>query len=137
MPINNSDELRQLLRDTKVIAVVGFSDRPNRPSNEIGRLLQQWGYRVYPVNPEIDGEVDGMKILDTLEEVPEHIDLVNVFRRPQFLPGVVKDAIEVGADAVWVQLGLSSDEAAQMAEDAGLKYVEDRCIKIDYARLIR
>ena len=137
MPINNSDELRQLLRDTKVIAVVGFSDRPNRPSNEIGRLLQQWGYRVYPVNPEIDAVVDGMKILDSLEEVPEHIDLVNVFRRPQFLPGVVKDAIEVGADAVWVQLGLSSDEAAQMAEDARLKYVEDRCIKIDYARLMR
>ena len=64
MPMNNSDELRQLLRDTKVIAVVGFSDRPNRPSNEIGRLLQQWGYRVYPVNPEIDAVVDGMKILD-------------------------------------------------------------------------
>lgn len=137
MPINNSQQLRQMLTQSKVIAVVGFSDRPGRPSHDIGRMLQQWGYRVYPINPEVDGVIDGMKILDSLDEVPEHIDIVNVFRRPQFLPGVVDDAIRVGASSVWVQLGLSSDEAAQKAEDAGLQYVEDRCIKIDYYHLMR
>lgn len=137
MLIDTNDELREMLRDAKVIAVVGFSDRVGRPSNEIGRMLQRWGYRVYPVNPEIDGEVDGMTILDSLADVPEPIDIVNVFRRSQFIPGVVEDAIKVGAKGVWVQLGLTSEEGAAMAESAGLKYVEDRCIKIDYMYLMR
>lgn len=137
MPINDPNQLRDLLTNAKVIAVVGFSNRPDRASNEIGRMLQRWGYRVYPVNPDIDDVVDGMKILDSLDEVPEPIDIVNVFRRSQFLPGVVDDAIRVNAKAVWVQLGLSNPEAAQKAETAGLSYVEDRCIKIDYYRFIR
>jgi len=137
MLIETNDELREMLSDAEVIAVVGFSDREGRPSNEIGRLLQKWGYRVYPVNPEIDGEVDGMTILDSLADVPEPIDIVNVFRRSQFIPGVVEDAINVGAKGVWVQLGLVSEEGAAMAESAGLKYVEDRCIKIDYMYLMR
>lgn len=137
MPIDEPEALRKMLADAKVIAVVGFSNRKGRPSYDIGRLLQKWGYRVYPVNPEIDDVVDGMKILDSLDEVPEHIDIVNVFRRSQFLPGVVADAIRVGADNVWVQMGLESEEAASMAEAAGLGYVEDRCIKVDYLRLVR
>lgn len=136
MPIDDPESLRKMLTESKVIAVVGFSNRTGRPSYDIGRLLQQWGYRVYPVNPEIDDVVDGMKILDSLDEVPEHIDIVNVFRRSQFLPGVVAEAIRVGADNVWVQMGLESEEAAQMAEAAGLGYVEDRCIKVDYMRLV-
>jgi predicted CoA-binding protein len=138
MPIHDSAGLRDLLTSARVIAVVGMSDRTDRPSNQIGRLLPQWGYRIYPVNPDIAGkEIDGMKVLPSLDAVPEHIDIVNVFRRAQFIPEVVEDAIKVGAEAVWVQLGIVNDAAAQRAEEAGLKYVQDRCIKIDYFRLIK
>ena len=129
--------IRSILADVKTIALVGVTDSPVRASYIVTRYLLAKGYRVYPINPDIDGEIDGMKILDSLDKVPEHIDIVNVFRRPMFLPGVVDDALRVGAGAVWVQLGLSNPEAAQKAEAANLTYVEDRCIKIDYYRFIR
>ncbi len=138
MPMDDRSELRSLLTESRVIAVVGMSDRGDRPSHQIGRLLKKWGYTVYPVNPEIAGqEIDGMKVLASLDEVPEPIDIVNVFRRAQYIPEVVEAAIAAKAPAVWVQLGIVNDAAAQRAEEAGLKYVQDRCIKIDYLRLVK
>lgn len=138
MPVTHDADLRSLLTDSRVIAVVGMSDDPTRPSNSIGRLLKRWGYHVYPVNPECNVDfIDGMKVLNSLAEVPEPIDIVNVFRRAPFIPAVVEAAIEVGARAMWVQLGIVNNDAARRAEQAGLVYVQDRCIKIDYMRLVR
>ena len=136
MTLSTDDELRSLLTDARVIAVVGMSDRPGRISKSIGLMLRDWGYTIYPVNPQVHSDIDGLKVYETLAEVPEPIDIVNVFRLSAYLPGVVEEAIAVGAKAVWAQLGIWSDEAEQMALAAGLPMVQDRCIKIDYMRLI-
>jgi len=128
--------IQRVLHHAKTIAVVGLSPNELRASYFVGYYLRRHGYTVIPVNPR-ETEILGQRCYPSLVDVPVPIDIVNVFRRPQFLPGVVDDAIRVGADSVWVQLGLSSDEAAQKAEGAGLRYVEDRCIKIDYYNLIR
>lgn len=134
MTINDNDSLRQLLEDAKVIAVVGHSDKPSRTSYRIAQYLRAAGYKVYPVNPTVD-EIDGEKSYASLDAIPEAIDIVDVFRRSEFLEGVVADAARVGAKAVWGQLGVRDDKAAAKAEEAGLDMVMDRCIKVDHARL--
>jgi predicted CoA-binding protein len=136
MPTHNTDELRKLLKDAKVIAVVGHSDQPFRTSYSIGRYLVGAGYKVYPVNPTIR-EVDGDRAYATLADVPEPIDIVNVFRRAEYLDGVVDDAVAVKAKAVWAQLGVVDNEAARKAEEAGLTMVMDRCIMVDHRMLMR
>jgi predicted CoA-binding protein len=118
-----------------VIAVVGHSDKPYRTSYEIGHYLREAGYKVYAVNPTIQ-EVDGERAYPTLADVPESIDIVNVFRRSEYLQEIVADAVAVGAKAVWAQLGVVDDAAAQKAEAAGLQMVMDRCIKVDHGMLI-
>lgn len=130
-----TNELSDLLKSARVIAVVGYSDRPHRTSNNIGNYLRHAGYRVYPVNPTIS-EVDGLRAYASLGEVPEPIDIVNVFRRAEFLGAVVDDAIAVKAKAVWAQLGVVDHEAATRAEQAGLQMVMDRCIMVDHRMLI-
>jgi hypothetical protein len=135
MPTNNDKELKELLSSARVIAVVGHSDKPYRTSYEIAQYLRRAGYTVYPVNPILD-EIDGQKCYASLSEVPESIDIVDVFRRSEYLPGVVEDAIAAGAKAVWAQLGVHDSQAAERAEQAGLKMVMDRCIKVDHARLM-
>jgi uncharacterized protein len=132
----NDDAVRELLRNARVIAVVGHSDRPQRTSYQIAQFLKRVGYTVYAVNPTIT-MVDGEKSYPSLDDVPEPIDIVDVFRRSEYLSGVVDDAIAAGAKAVWAQLGVSDAEAGRKAEAAGLDIVMDRCIKVEYARLLR
>jgi predicted CoA-binding protein len=133
--INNRNELRRILTEAKVIAVVGHSDRPNRTSYRIGAYLREAGYRVYAVNPTIS-TVDGARAYASLAEVPEPIDIVNVFRRAEYLDQVVDQAIAVGAKAVWAQLGVVDAAAAQKAEAAGLDMVMDRCIMVDHSMVM-
>ncbi len=128
--------LRDLLTTSKVIAVVGHSDRPFRTSYQIAAYLRQAGYKVYPVNPEVS-TIDGQPCYASLADVPEPIDVVNVFRRSQFLVDVVEQSAAVHAKAVWAQLGVESDEAAKIAEAAHLPLVMDACIKVEHRRLIR
>jgi predicted CoA-binding protein len=132
------DELRKLLTGSKVIAVVGLSANPDRPSNQVAFYLHHQGYRLFGVNPECEqDEVFGVPVLASLDQVPEPIDIVDVFRRPEHTPGVAREAVAVGARALWLQMGITSPEARAIAEDAGLAYVEDRCLKVDHARLLR
>jgi predicted CoA-binding protein len=126
---------RELLQSAKVIAVVGFSDDPNRTSHQIGKFLMRVGYTVYPVNPTVK-EIDGVKVYPTLADVPEPIDIVNVFRRSEYLSGVVDEAIAVNARAVWAQLGVYDPAAADKAAQAGLDMIMDTCIKVSYNTLI-
>jgi predicted CoA-binding protein len=131
------EELRDLLLDTKVIAVVGLSANPDRPSNQVAWYLHHQGYRLFGVNPACpEPEVFGVPMLPSLDQVSEPIDLVDVFRRPEYTPQVAREAVAAGAGAVWLQLGIRSDEARAVATEAGLRYVEDRCLKVEHARLL-
>ena len=131
------EALRQLLLDAKVIAVVGLSANPDRASNQVAWYLHHQGYRLFGINPaSSEPEVNGIPMLATLDEVPEPIDIVDVFRRPEHTPEVARAAVAAGARALWLQLGIASDEARAIATEAGLRYVEDRCLKVDHSRLL-
>ncbi|MBN2472316.1 MAG: CoA-binding protein [Anaerolineae bacterium] len=136
MPLLMDDnDLRDLLRNARVIAVVGHSDNPERTSYQIAAYLRRAGYRVIPVNPTVD-EIDGDKSYPTLADIPERVDIVDVFRRAEHLAGIVEEAAAIRAGAVWGQLEVASEEAALAAETTGLPLVMDRCIKIEHRRLI-
>ena len=136
MPLTADADIAQLLTETRTIALVGASDRPDRPSYRVMRVLQDWGYRVLPVNPQITGEhVHGEYVWRELSQIGEPIDLVDIFRRPQAAGEAVDEAIAAGAKAVWLQIGVINEEAAARAEAAGLKVVMDRCPKIEIPRL--
>jgi uncharacterized protein len=131
------EELRDLLRQARVIAVVGLSANPDRPSNQVAWYLHHQGYRLFGVNPRCPvPEVFGVPLLPSLDQVPEPVDVVDVFRRPEYAPEVAREAVAVGARALWLQAGIRSAEARAIAEDGGLAYVEDRCLKVDHARLL-
>jgi len=136
LSVQDTDTLRDILASAKVIAVVGYSDKPHRTSYQIGGFLKRVGYKVYAVNPTVES-IDGETCYPSLAAVPEPIDIVNVFRRSEYLQGVVDDAIAVGAKVVWAQLGVVDDWAAKAAVDAGLQVVMDRCIKVEYGRLVK
>ncbi len=136
MPLVHDEDIAQLLAETRTIALIGASDRPDRPSWGVMKYLQDRGYRVIPVNPQITGEhVHGEYVWRELAQIGEPIDIVDVFRRPQAAGEAVDEAIAVGAKAVWMQLGVINEEAAQRAEAAGLKVVMDRCPAIEIPRL--
>jgi predicted CoA-binding protein len=136
MPLTRADDIAELLRNSRTIAVVGASDRADRASHGVMGFLQRHGYRVLPVNPQIAGErVHGETVAGNLKELAEPIDIVDIFRRPQAAGEAVDEAIAVGAKAVWLQLGIVNEEAAERAEAAGLKVVMDQCIKIEIVRL--
>jgi uncharacterized protein len=120
-------ELRQILAETKTIAVVGLSDRPERPSYGVASYLQGQGYRIIPVNPNLS-EVLGEQAYPSLRDIPEPVDVVDVFRRSEFVPGVVEEAIAIGAKVIWLQLGVIHEEAAAQAEAAGLTVVRNNCM---------
>jgi predicted CoA-binding protein len=124
----------ELLRAARVIAVVGLSSDEFRPSHGVAEYLQRAGYRIIPVNPN-ETEVLGEKAYARLEDVPEKIDIVDVFRRSQYVRGVVDSAINVGAKAVWMQEGVEDEEAAGVARAAGLDVVMDRCILKEHRSL--
>ena len=127
--------MRQVLQQAQVIAVVGHSDKPGRTSYRIAQFLRQVGYRVYAVNPTV-AEIDGQPCYGSLGQVPEPIDIVNVFRRADYLPDIVEEAIATNAKTLWAQLGINHPAAAQAAQAAGLNVVMDACIKIEHRRLI-
>jgi uncharacterized protein len=126
-------ERLQIIQNFESVALVGVSANPIRSSNFVASYLVRTPFRTYPVNPAYD-EVLGIKTYDTLHDLPEVPDIVDVFRRHEAIPEVVDQAIEVGAKVVWLQLGLRHEEAAQKAVDAGLLVVQDRCLKIEHAR---
>ena len=123
----------RILRESESVALVGVSANPIRSSNFVASYLVRTDFRVYPVNPMYD-EVLGLRCYPSLADLPEAPDIVDVFRREDQLPGVVDEAIAVGAKVVWFQLGLRHDEAARTAVEAGLGVVQDRCLKIEHAR---
>ena len=136
MPIDDDLSLAALLAGSRTIAVVGASDRPERASFGVMRFLLDRGWRVLPVNPRLSGgEILGQAVRSGLSEIDEPIDIVDVFRRSEEAGGVVDEAIDAGAKAVWLQLGVIDEAAAERAEAEGLQVVMDRCIKIDAARL--
>lgn len=126
--------LHDLLAAARTIAVVGHSDKPYRDSYIIARYLRAAGYVVYPVNPNLH-TLNGEQVYSDLRQVPERIDIVNVFRRAEHLPAVVEEAIAVGARAVWGQFGVMHPAAEARAAAAGLAVVVDRCIKVEHQRL--
>ena len=123
----------QILREAKTIAVVGASPKPERPSHGVMRYLLEQGYRVIPVRPRDCDEVLGIPCVATLSELDEHVDLVDVFRRPEYTPDVAHEAVAIGAGALWLQLGIVSAEARAIAEAGGLDYVEDACTMVVHA----
>jgi uncharacterized protein len=136
MPLTTDEEIAELLTETNTIALMGASDRPDRPSYGVMKYLQDQGYRVLPVNPTITGEhVHGEFVWRDLFQIGEQIDLVDIFRNSKDAAEAVDQAIAVGASAVWMQLGVINEEAAARAEEAGLKVVMDRCPAIDIPRL--
>jgi predicted CoA-binding protein len=127
------EERLKIIRNAGSVALVGVSANPIRSSNFVAAYLVRTSLRTYPVNPVYD-EVLGQRSYPSLADLPEVPDIVDIFRRPEAIPGVVEEAIEVGARVVWFQLGLRHDKAAQRAIDAGLEVVQDRCLKIEHAR---
>lgn len=126
-------ERLQIIQNYESVALVGVSANPIRSSNFVASYLLRTPFRTYPVNPAYE-EVLGQECYPTLFDLPEVPDIVDVFRRPEAIPEVVEQAISVGAKVVWLQLGLRHDEAARKAIDAGLRVVQDRCLKIEHAR---
>jgi uncharacterized protein len=126
----------EILREARTIAVVGASPRPTRPSHGVMRYLLEQGYRAIPVRPLDCDEVLGVPCVASLADIDEPIDLVDVFRRPEFCPDVAREAVAVGARALWLQLGIVSPEARAIAAAAGLDYVEDECTAIVHDREI-
>lgn len=132
----DDQRLKQLLSEAKTIAVVGVSDNPNKTANQIAEYLLRVGYTVIPVNPMLE-EWNGRKAYPSVESIPGRIDIVDVFRRSEFLAGVAEDAVRHGdVGLVFNQLGLSSPEAEKIVRDAGLNYVENRCLYVEHARLL-
>lgn len=136
MPLTSPDAIRALLLETRTIALVGASDRPDRASYGVMQALLDHGYDVTPVNPMLTGKsLLGRAVVSALKDVAGPIDMVDIFRNSEAAGEVVDAAIDAGAKSVWMQLGVINDEAAERAEAAGLKVVMDRCPKIELARL--
>lgn len=132
----DDQRLQQLLSEAKTIAVVGVSNNPNKTANQIAEYLLRVGYTVIPVNPTLD-EWNGRTVYPSVESIPGRIDIVDVFRRNEFLAGVAEDAVRHGdVGLVFNQLGLTSPEAERIVTEAGLDYIENRCIYVEHARLI-
>ena len=132
----SADEIRDLLAGSRTVAVVGLSDRPYRTSHSIARSLQGFGFRIFPVNPNLRGPVLGEEPYDLVEEIPEPVDIVDVFRSSEKVMPTARDAVAAGAKALWMQSGVVNEEAASYAKDHGLTVVMDRCIMVDYASLV-
>ena len=131
-----SEEIRDLLSNSKTIAVVGLSDKPWRPSHGVSEYMQTQGYRIIPVNPNLT-EVLGEKAYASLDEVPERVDIVDIFRRSELVEPAVDAAIRKGARAIWMQEGVVNQAAARKAQEAGLAVIMDRCILKEHRKHFR
>lgn len=127
--------IRRILRDSKTIAVVGLSPKPQRPSHQVARYLMAAGYIIIPVNPGQD-TILGLPCYRSLKAIPTQVDMVDIFRRPEAVLPIVEDAIAIGAKFIWMQEGIVHKEAAAKAEAAGLIVIMDRCTKIDHMNLL-
>jgi predicted CoA-binding protein len=129
----SNEEIKQLLQESKRIAVVGLSANPERTSYMVSEAMQHAGFEIIPVNPTVD-EVLGVKAVSSLKDIEGEIDIVNVFRRSEYLPEVAQETIEVRAKSFWAQLGLENEEAYEMLRANGIKTVMNRCIKVEHAK---
>ena len=127
--------IQRALHTAKTIAIVGLSNNPLRASYFVGYYLKRHGYRVIPVNPRESAILDETCYAN-LSDVPEHVDIVNVFRTPDALPGIARDSVAIGADVLWCQFGVINAEGAQIAEDGGMTVIMDRCLKVEHARYV-
>lgn len=127
------DVIFRALRGARTVAIVGLSKDPLRPSNFIGFYLQRHGYTIVPVNPR-ETEILGERSYPSLKELPFPVDVVDVFRKPEAVPDIARDAVAIGAKALWLQFGVISPEGARIAEEGGLAVVMDRCMKVEHAR---
>ena len=132
----DTGEIKRILEESRNVAVVGLSESPYRTSHAIARALQSAGYRIFPVNPNLTGPVLGEEPYATVEEIAEHIDIVDVFRRSEKVAPVAEDAVAAGAKVLWLQSGVINIEAARYAEEHGLTVVMDRCIKVDHSMFV-
>jgi predicted CoA-binding protein len=132
----SAEEIRTLLEASHTVAVVGLSDKPYRTSHSIARALQDFGFRVIPVNPNLSGPVLGENWYASVEQIGEPVDIVNVFRHSEKVMPTAKDAVAAGAKVLWMQSGVVNEAAAAYARENGLSVVMDRCIMVDYASLV-
>jgi predicted CoA-binding protein len=139
LPIGESmtdiDGLRRILTENTTIAVVGLSANWWRPSFFAAKYMQDHGYRIIPVNPNYD-EILGEKCYDRIEDIPDPVDVVDIFQRPEVTPALAQSAVAIGAGVLWMQIGVVNDESARIAESGGLEVVMNRCVKIEHARLL-
>ena len=129
------DLVEEQLRNSKTIAVVGLSGNPERTSYQVSKYMQEQGYRIIPVNPNYD-EILGEKCYPAVQEIPEPIDVVDVFQRSEVTPPIAQSAVDIGAKVLWLQLGVVNETAASIAREGGLEVVMDRCMKIEHGRLM-
>ena len=143
----SDDQIKDILKNSKTIAMVGISsekkgeDRKNlkrKPANVVMKYMQDFGYKVIPVNPFAEGEIiNGEKVVSSLEKISEPIDIVDVFRPSKETPGFAKEAIKIGSKVLWLQYGIQNEDAKKIAEDAEVQYIENKCIKQEYQRLFQ
>lgn len=130
------DAIRKILTTVRTVAIVGASDKPERAAHGVMKFLQDKGYRCIPVNPRLAGQtLLGETVYTALADIPEHVDMVDVFRRPQDTVPIADDAVQIGADVLWMQLGVVNEEAARRAIVGGLDVIMDRCPAIEIPRL--
>ena len=127
--------IQRVIHTAKTVAIVGLSPNELRASHFVGYYLKRHGYRVVPVNPR-ETEILGEKTVTTLQDVPGHVDIVNVFRAPDAVPGIAAEAVAIGAGSLWCQFGVISEEGARIAEAGGLAVIMDRCLKVEHARYV-
>jgi uncharacterized protein len=127
--------IQRVILAARTIAIVGLSNNPLRASYFVGYYLKRHGYRVIPVNPR-EPEILGAKSFKTLSDVPEHVDVVNVFRAPDALPGIAREAVAIAAGSLWCQFTVINEEGARIAEAGGLSVIMDRCLKVEHARYV-
>ena len=143
----NDDQIKDILKNSKTIAMVGISSEKKgedpknlkrKPANVVMKYMQDFGYKVIPVNPFAEGEViNGEKVVSSLEKISEPIDIVDVFRPSKETPGFAKEAIKIGSKVLWLQYGIQNEDAKKIAEDAEVQYIENKCIKQEYQKLFQ
>jgi len=131
-----SEEVQAILKEHKTIAVVGLSPKPERDSHKVARYLREQGYDIIPVNPG-QKQILGSRSYPNLKAIPSPVDIVDIFRRPEAIPPIVDDAIEIGAKVVWMQLGIANNQAAEKAREAGLQVVMSKCIKVEHMNMVK
>nr|GGG77802.1 CoA-binding protein [Virgibacillus oceani] len=128
--------IKEILQNAKSIAVVGLSDDPERTSYQVSKAMQEAGYKIIPVNPKLKGEVLGEKVYASLANIKENIDIINIFRRSEFLPGIAREAVEIDAKVFWAQQGVANQEAFEYLKEREFTVIMDMCIKVAHSVLI-